>query len=84
MSFKLQSVDLQWESNNKVSGTVQPVSREGHKLIFCEETNSLFLIGGKNYEFLNDLYELKLETLQWIIVGLTGYPFPPLSNFSYY
>jgi hypothetical protein len=65
MSLRLETVDLQWESKNKVAGVVQPVSREGHAIFYSEEAQSLFLIGGKNYEFLTEVFELKIETLQW-------------------
>lgn len=63
---------------------VQPVSREGHILITVKETNSIFLIGGKNYEFLSDIFELKIDTLQWTRVTLKGEPLPGLSDFAFY
>ena len=62
MSLKLETVDLQWESKNKVAGIVQPVSREGHALIYSQDSQSLFLIGGKNFEFLTEIFELKIDT----------------------
>jgi hypothetical protein len=62
---------------------VQPVSREGHALIYNKYTHSLFLIGGKNFDFLSEIFELKIDNLQWAPFIPSGYPMPALSNFSY-
>jgi len=60
---------LSWERLSDQSQGLAPSPRYGHSMVFDSKSNSLYLLGGYNGGFLEDMWKFDLVSLTWEEIG---------------
>lgn len=63
---------IEWQNAPPLNGTVYPVGREGHLLVYSEHLNMIVMFGGMSADRCNDIFTYSVEKASWTEIKATG------------